>query len=113
MKSNYRSVPTIGKRIIGYVFAGLLLSVSVTFAFTLANAQSTQEQAPIEKVELFGIVTMLTVYAGFCVALFLYIWWKLRKAHADRLIAVPPESGIELSAPPRPLGQLGVEDGHR
>jgi hypothetical protein len=113
MKSNYRSVPTIGKRLIGHVFARFLLSVSLTLAFTLAHAQATQEQAPIEKVELFGIVTMLTLYAGFCIALFLYIWWKLKKAHAYQLIVVPPESGNELSTLPRPLEKLGVEDGHR
>ena len=113
MKSNYRSVPTIGKRLNGHVFARFLLSVSLTFAFTLAHAQPTQEQAPIEKVELFGIVTMLTLYVGFCIALFLYIWWKLKNANADQLIVVPPESGNELSALPRPLEQLGVEDGHR
>jgi hypothetical protein len=111
MKSNYRSVPTIGKRIIGHVFARFLLSVSLTFAFTLAHAQPTQEPAPIENVE-FGIVTLLTLYFGFCIALFLYIWWKEKK-QADQLIVAPPENGIELSALPRPLEQLGFEDGHR
>jgi len=113
MKSNYRSVPTIGKRLIGHVFARFLLSVSLTFAYTLAHSQPAQDQASIENVELFGIVTMLTLYAGFCIALFLYIWWKLKTTHADQLIVVPPESGIALSALPRPLEQLGVEDGRR
>ena len=111
MKSNYRSVPTIGKRIIGHVFTRFLLSVSLTFAFSLAHAQPTQEPAPIENVE-FGIATMLTLYIGFCIALFFYIWWKAKK-QADQLIVAPLENGIELSALPRPLEQLGVEDGHR
>jgi hypothetical protein len=113
MKSNYRSVPTIGKRLVGHVFARFVLSVSLTLAFTLVHAQPAQEQAPIENVELFGIVTMLALYVGFCIALFLYIWWKRKKPHADQLIVVPPESGNGLSALPRPIEHLGVEDGHR
>jgi hypothetical protein len=113
MKSNYRSVPPIGERLVGHVFARFLLSVSLTLAFTLAHAQPAQEQAPIENVELFGIVTMLALYVGFCIALFLYIWWKRKKTHVDQLIVVPPGSGSGLSALPRPLNHLGVDDGHR
>ena len=113
MKSNFRSVPTIGKRIIGHIFARFLLSVSLTLAFTLAHAQPAQEPVPIESVVLFGIVTMLTLYVGFCIVLLSYIWWKVRKEQADQLIVASPEDGIELSALPRPLEQLDFEDGHR
>jgi hypothetical protein len=56
---------------------------------------------------------MLTLYVGICIALFLYIWWKAKKKQADQLIVAPPENGIEHSAQPRPLEQLGLEDGHR
>ena len=80
LKSNRRSVANYGERIIGRIAAmsSLLLSLALSFAFVLAQAQTSQGEPPLEENKM-GVVIFAVLFFGFCIAIVWYIWRAEKK----------------------------------
>ena len=50
----------------------------------LAYAQASPAEPPVEHASMFAVVIFVVLFAGSCLAYFVYLWWDHRKAKPPR-----------------------------
>ena len=80
LRSNRQLATNYSERIIGRITAmrHLLLSLALSFPFTVAQAQTSQGEPPLEENKL-GTVIFAVLFFGFCIAICWYMWRAEKK----------------------------------